>query len=512
MSLSTFRAKGTFFDKIHSDVKLLIMKKYIGFFLIALLSASLAIVIFKITDSKNEQILRSEIQSNNPYKSVQAKFSPSTAVTGPDFRVAAQMSVDAVVHIRSQFVRKGSNYDDFFGPLRDLLEGKRNNRSQSNSPYIGYGSGVIIASDGYIVTNNHVVEGASKIEVTLNDKRLYEAELIGKDPSTDLALIKIKEIKLPYLIYGNSDELQIGEWVLAIGNPFNLTSTVTAGIVSAKARDINILGSNSAIESFIQTDAAVNRGNSGGALVNNDGYLVGVNAAIASQTGVYEGYSFAIPVNIVKKVMDDILKYGEVQRAYIGVTIRELTADFAKELGVDANGVYVTSVTESGGAATAGLKASDIIKSIAGMDISSSAQLIEVIGQHRPGDRLDLKVLRNGKPKVFSVILQNENGTTGLLQPEEKFVVERLGVTFRQILANEKQQLDLKSGLKIIDLNKGVLMNGGVREGFIILRINNILINSKKDIELALANADDGFLKVEGVYPDGMRIIYGFEL
>lgn len=488
------------------------MKKYLIFFVIALLSATLSVFLYRQIETNNLQIERSGIQSNENYDTYQTKFTPSTAVNGPDFRIAAQKSVDAVVHIRSQFQRKTSRYDDFFGSFRDMLEGRNNNRNQTYSPYVGYGSGVIIAGDGYIVTNNHVVEGASKIEVTLNDKRLYEAELIGTDPSTDLALIKITENKLPYLIYGNSDELQIGEWVLAIGNPFNLTSTVTAGIVSAKARNINILGSNTAIESFIQTDAAVNRGNSGGALVNNSGYLVGINAAIASQTGVYEGYSFAIPVNIVKKVMDDLLKFGEVQRAYIGVSIRELTADFAKELDVDPNGVYVSSVTETGGAAMAGIRDGDIITSIESITVNRTAQLLEVIGQHRPGDKLRITVLREGAVKVFTVLLQNENGTTALLQTQESFEIERLGAIFGKIPENEKSRLKLKSGLKIKEIDKGLLLNGGVREGFIILRINNILINSKKDIELAIANADDRFLKVEGVYPDGMRIIYGFEL
>lgn len=486
------------------------MKKFIGFFIVAFLSAVLAVFIVGIFENKDAQIERTEIQSDMQYKANQTSFTPSSAVIGPDFRVAAQMSVDAVVHIRSQFVRKNASYDDFFGSLRELLEGKKRNKSYS--PYVGYGSGVIIAGDGYIVTNNHVVEGASKIEITLNDKRLYEAELIGVDPSTDLALIKIEEAKLPYLIYGNSDELQIGEWVLAIGNPFNLTSTVTAGIVSAKARNINILGSNTAIESFIQTDAAVNRGNSGGALVNNNGYLVGINAAIASQTGVYEGYSFAIPVNIVKKVMDDLLKYGEVQRAYIGVTIRELSADYAKELGVDPNGVYVSSVSKTGGAAIAGVQGGDIIKSIDGTKVNSTSQLLEVIGQHHPGDNLDITVLRDGKQLIYNILLQNENGTTALVQMQENFKIERLGAIFGKISEKDKKRLHLKNGLKIKEINKGLFKNGGVRKGFIVLRINNISINSKKDIEFALANAEDGFLKVDGIYPDGMRIIYGFEL
>ncbi len=490
------------------------MKRYVSVFLVAFVASALAIVILGRSTSK-EGVLqtepRTEIQGDSHYKLYQAKFDPAQAVTGPDFRVAAQMSVDAVVHIRSQFMRKTQGYDDFFGALRDLFEGHDSRRNQY-TPYVGFGSGVIISSDGYIVTNNHVVEGASKIEVTLNDKRLYEAELVGLDPTTDLALIKIKEEKLPYLIYGNSDDLKVGEWVLAVGNPFNLTSTVTAGIVSAKARNINILGSNTAIESFIQTDAVVNRGNSGGALVNQNGYLIGINAAIASQTGVYEGYSFAIPVNIVKKVMDDLLKYGEVQRAYIGVSIQELTADKAKDLGVDPKGVYIGAVTESGGAYKAGIRDGDVIVSIAGFEVNSSSRLLEIIGQHRPGERLSITVLRDGKQKIFDVVLQNEYGTTGVVHEQEDFKIKKFGATFEAVPDRDKENLRLKNGLKIKELERGLFSNGGIREGFIIQRINNISINSKKDIEFALANANDGFLKVEGVYPDGMRIIYGFEL
>lgn len=489
------------------------MRKYIGFFLAVLFGFFITILLFNTFKTQNEESERTNIQSDSQYNFYRAQFNPQTAVTGPDFRVAAQMSVDAVVHIRSEFMRKTNRYDDFFGSLRDLLEGRGGHMEPRYSPYLGYGSGVVIAKDGYIVTNNHVVEGASKIEVILNDKRSYQAELIGADPSTDLALIKIEEDELPYLIYGDSDELQIGEWVLAVGNPFNLTSTVTAGIVSAKARNINILGTNSPIESFIQTDAAVNVGNSGGALVNKDGYLVGINAAIASSTGAYEGYAFAIPVNIVKKVMDDLLKYGEVKRAYIGVSITDISAEFAKEIGAEPKGVYVASVTETGGAALAGIKNGDIIISIDNVKVNSTSRLLEIIGQHRPGDSVSIVVLRKGSQKTFVVILQNEQGTTSIIKEQKEFYLKNLGATFINVPEKDKNKLDLKNGLKVVDLSDdGLLKNGGVREGFIILRINNSIINSKQDIEYAISNARDGFLKVEGIYTDGMRVIYGFEM
>lgn len=483
------------------------MKKYIGFTLVAFISAFLAVIIALSIYRGGEDLQRDSIQSTSfPVK--QTSFNAADAVVGPDFRVAADRSVHAVVHIRTQFQRKSQSYDDFFGSLRELLE--RHPRPQ-NTPMVGYGSGVIISENGYIVTNNHVVEGGSKIEVTLNDKRLYEAELIGRDPSTDLALIKIDEKQLPFLVYGNSDDVKIGEWVLAVGNPFNLTSTVTAGIVSAKARNINILGSNSSIESFIQTDAAVNRGNSGGALVNTSGQLVGVNAAIASRSGTYEGYSFAIPVNIVKKVMDDLMNYGEIQRAFIGVTINEITAEFAEENGIEQlQGVYVNSVSNNGGADKAGIKPGDVIVQIDNVEISSTSALLENIGQHHPGDKIDVKVLRDNKDRIFEVVLQNENGTLGIVSSDDEFLVDEFGAYFQQPSDEIKRKLRIRNGLVITQLKNGKLKDGGIREGFIILRINNYLINSKLDIESAISEAKNDEYKIEGVYPNGMRIIYGF--
>ncbi len=483
------------------------MKKYLGFTLVAFISAFVAVVIAVSVFKVNETSQRQNIQPDH-LPVTQTLFNAADAVTGPDFRVAAERSVHAVVHIRTQFQRKSANYDDFFGSLRELLEGRQ--RQNSPAPMVGFGSGVIISEDGYIVTNNHVVEGGSKIEVTLNDKRLYEAELIGRDPSTDLALIKIDAKALPYLSYGNSDKVQIGEWVLAVGNPFNLTSTVTAGIVSAKARNINILGNNT-IESFIQTDAAVNRGNSGGALVNTDGQLVGINAAIASRSGNYEGYSFAIPVNIVKKVMDDLLNYGEIQRAFIGITIAEIDAEMAEKEGIETlQGVYIGSVTKNGGADKAGIMEGDIIVQIDNVQIHSTSELLENIGQHHPGDKIDVKVLRKNKAKIFSVVLQNANGALGVVSSDDVFKIEAFGAYFQQPTAEMKSRLKIQNGLVLTRLESGILKDIGIREGFIILKINNYVINSKLDIESAISVANNDEYRIEGIYPDGMRIIYGF--
>lgn len=271
------------------------------------------------------------------------------------------------------------------------------------------GSGVIVSADGYIVTNNHVVQDAVNITVTLNDKRVYKASVVGTDPSTDLALIRIDEKNLPFLAYGNSDDVKIGEWVLAVGNPFNLTSTVTAGIVSAKARDINILGSKGAVESFIQTDAAINPGNSGGALVNTRGELIGINAAIASGTGYYTGYSFAIPVNIVKKVVDDFTRYGKIQRAYLGVYYREIDDQFAKDKGLNSlSGVYIDDVVAGGAAEKAGIRKGDIITNIQNKPVNGKSELMEVVSQLSPGDVITVAIVRDGKEISMPVKLISE--------------------------------------------------------------------------------------------------------
>lgn len=424
----------------------------------------------------------------------------------PDFTQAADLTVHAVVHIKTEIRRRNSVYDEFF------YEFFGRPHQQNNQPMIATGSGVIITEDGYIVTNNHVVQNAERLEVTLNDKRSYEAEIIGTDPSTDLALIKINEANLPFLAYGDSDKVRVGEWVLAVGNPFNLTSTVTAGIVSAKARDINILGTASAIESFIQTDAPVNRGNSGGALVNTAGELVGINAAIASNTGSYAGYSFAIPVNIVKKVVNDFINYGEIQRAYIGVTIRDIDSEFADELGLkDLEGVYVVSVVDNSSADDADVRPEDVILEINGIDINSVSRLLETVGQHNPGDRIMVTLRRDGKIIRKELLLKNRENSFDIVSKEDTQTFEALGAVFEQPSVEEMNRLGIDYGMQISELGRGKLMNKGVREGFIITEIDKTPVRSIDDIKNLLTGKRGGVL-IEGVYPNGQRAYYAIGL
>jgi Do/DeqQ family serine protease len=464
--------------------------------------------IFSDTDSQDVKNIKT--QGDASASVIPAGYLPVAPFNGPDFTTAAEKTVHGVVHIMSEFTRKSSYYDDFFGPFRDFFGYPYGEQDQT---FTGFGSGVIISADGYIVTNNHVVEDASRIEVTLNDKQEFEATVVGTDPSTDLALIKIDGKDLPNITFGNSDFVKIGEWVLAVGNPFNLTSTVTAGIVSAKARNINILGTEGAIESFIQTDAAVNRGNSGGALVNMNGELIGINAAIASNTGSYTGYSFAIPSNIVQKVVDDLLNFGAVQRAYIGVTIREVDSKFAKEKGLDlVNGVYVESVSATGGAKSAGIEEGDVIVSVDNLPVKTNAELLEIIGQHNPGDHVNIMIDRDGKRQEYNVELRNQAGSTEIAKESDNFYLSDLGATLENLPEKDAKNLGLTKGLKVTALSDGMLKRGGVQEGFIILKINGIDIESKSDVDYALENTRSGVIRIEGIYPNGMRMNYGFIL
>jgi Do/DeqQ family serine protease len=425
-----------------------------------------------------------------------------------DFTEAAEKSVNAVVHIKTEISTKTGSYDSFFGPFGEYF-----GNPYRNNTFIAFGSGVIVSSDGYIVTNNHVVEGADRVSVTFNNKKELEANVIGTDPSTDLALIKVDAHDLIYLTYGNSDALKIGEWVLAVGNPFNLTSTVTAGIVSAKARNVGILGAQSSIESFIQTDAVVNRGNSGGALVNTNGELVGINAAIASHTGVYEGYSFAIPANLVKKVISDLMQYGETQRAYIGVQIRDIDANFAKELGIeDVNGVYIAGGVPDGGADEAGLEEGDIILSIDNVAIHSLSELMGTIGQHSPGETVSIDINRDNEIQTFQVTLKNQNGTTAVITPGDTFDNDLLGASLQQLSTDELQKLNISNGLKITEVNDGILKRGGITRGFVITEINGAKINSDASLNEALQRTKRNIVHLKGMYPNGVRISYEFML
>ena len=421
----------------------------------------------------------------------------------PDFVDAAENSVNAVVHIMTKVVRQSNTYEDFFGALLGQLYGYPG--QTRNNTMVAYGSGVVLTPDGYIVTNNHVVDGADEVEVTFNNKVKRTATIIGTDPTTDLALIKVEASDLEYLTFGNSDNVRIGEWVLAVGNPFNLTSTVTAGIVSAKARNLSILGEGTSVESFIQTDAAVNPGNSGGALVNTKGELVGINAAIASHTGSYEGYSFAIPSNIVRKVVDDLLLYGTTQRGYLGVQIAELTQELAQQEGLEnIEGVYVAEVTEGGAAKLAGMKAGDVITSINGKAVNSTTQLRESVGQFRPGDKVDVEVNRHGSHHHYNLTLLNEAGNVDVVRNSDSFYNAEFGLMLQPVNQNEKSRLNIRNGLKIVEIRQGRFMNSGVPVEFVITKVNGTAVSNKADLENALKNNRSRRTTIEGVYPNGM--------
>ncbi len=477
------------------------MKKYFAVFIVALIGSILGTGIYNRFNDKNDvQAGKSSIVAASAFQKV--NFSGTTN-NPSDFTAAAEATVPTVVHVKTTYARQvGGNTIDPFSFFWGAPQQQGGSQQQST------GSGVIISDDGYIVTNNHVVENAEQVQVTLDDKRTYSAKIIGTDPSTDLALLKIDAKGLNFAGYGNSDDVRVGEWALAVGNPFNLTSTVTAGIISAKARNIHILPDQKfPIESFLQTDAAVNPGNSGGALVNTKGELIGINAAIASNTGSYSGYSFAIPVNIVKKVVNDLSEFGTVQRGFIGVSIRDLDADFAKEKDINTlDGVYVNGLTEGGAASSAGIKEGDVITNINGAPIKSTPELQEQVGRYRPGDKLSVIVIRDSKPRTLEVILRNKNGNTTIVKND---AINVLGAKFESLSENEIQKLGLKGGVKISNLDNGKLKNAGLKEGFIITAIDNKPVKSPEDVLNYLENKTGGVL-IEGTYSNGMRAYYGF--
>ncbi len=478
------------------------MKRIAGIFFIALLGGAVSLGLYKSFEKKQYSL--NSRPEGIPIR--QVSYNPGAAFNEPDFEAAAETSVHAVVHIKSEFQKKSLVYDDFF---EFFNFGGRPQPREYSQPYSAMGSGVIVSPEGYIVTNNHVVQEATNVTVTLNDKREFNATVVGTDPSTDLALIKIDQAGLPFLTYGNSDAVKIGEWVLAVGNPFNLTSTVTAGIVSAKARNINILGSRGAIESFIQTDAAVNSGNSGGALVNTRGELIGINAAIASGTGYYTGYSFAIPVNIVKKVVGDFMKFGKIQRAYLGVYYSEINDQFAKEKGfTDLRGIYVDDVVEGGPAAIAGLKSGDVIIRIDNIPVNGKAELMEMIGQKNPGDKLTVIVNRDSREYELALTMQSEESKL-IAEQNSKIVIQ--GATFEPLSSNEKARLNVDYGFKITSLANGKLKSAGISPGFILLSVDRKQLRTTQDLKETLSNRQGGVL-IEGLYPNGLRAYYGIGL
>jgi len=438
-----------------------------------------------------------------------------------DFSHTADEVVNAVVHIKSTHLYNNSQtqnfqyrnlpdpFRDFFGdgfgqPFGQRFKFESPKMQTPKSPSkVGTGSGVIVSDLGYIITNNHVIADADDIEVTLHDNRTYKATVVGTDPTTDLALIQIKENNLPAISFVDSDQVKIGEWVMAVGNPFSLNSTVTAGIVSAKGRNINILKEQYAVENFIQTDAAINPGNSGGALVNLEGGLIGINTAIASPTGVYSGYGFAVPSNIVNKVMEDLLKYGVVQRGVLGVMIRSVDGNLAKEKELEViKGVYVDSLLQDSAAKDSGIQVGDVILKVNEVEVNSSPELQGMIARHRPGEKVDLLINRFGKEKIINVILNNREGNKSLVANDDAEVLNILGVDLEDLEKDEAEKLDIESGVEVVKLYPGKMRKyTQVREGFIITHIDGKKVKSKKDLVESLENKKGGIM-LEGVYKD----------
>ena len=426
----------------------------------------------------------------------------------PNFTYAAENSINAVVHISSEMEQKHSTWDLFFqDPFFNFF-----NTQPQTQVYQAYGSGVIIDGSGYIVTNNHVVEGANKVTITLNDKREYSAQIVGTDKQNDLALLKIEANNLQTIPYGNSDEVRIGEWVLAVGNPFNLTSTVTAGIVSAKARNLNMLSENNQVSFYIQTDAAVNSGNSGGALVNVKGELIGINAAIASNTGSYTGYSFAIPVNIVKKVVNDLKLYGRTQRVSIGASFMELNAKTENFDNQPIKGLQVFKVEDGMAAQQAGIKENDILQKVNGKEVNSYSELKEILEQHIPGDKVNCEINRNGKIMKMNVVLKNKKGTTEIIRNNSNIALFVLGVKVEPVDNQLKSRYRIKGGLRVMQLNKGLLKDAGVKEGFVITAIDKQSVMKEQDIDNILGDKE-GDVLIEGFYPgNGFSYMYYYNI
>jgi Do/DeqQ family serine protease len=512
------------------------MKKFGLTLLTAFVGGAMALGAYKLAESKYASNMSFEDRqkvyfTNNPLPAAAHNMSSAGNV---DFTEAAAEVTPAVVYIRTTYKNQSQDQQN---QLQQMFGDMFGQRMAPQGPQMASGSGVIISPDGFIVTNNHVVDKAEKIEVVTNDHRDFKAKVIGTDPNTDLALIKIDGTNLPIVKLGNSDAVKVGEWVLAVGNPFKLTSTVTAGIVSAKGRGIGIIGNednqdqdnpfgrtqlqdskpklNQAIESFIQTDAAINPGNSGGALVNTNGELIGINSAIASHTGTYEGYGFAIPVNLAKKVLNDIQKYGAVKRGYVGITFTELDEDNADRLHTDKTvGLYVDQVIPGSGAAAAGLQTGDIISKVDGNPAYESSDLQERVGRLHPGDKINLTVLRGNELKDFTVTLK-ENA------PEPKLAVTRsteelfnkIGASFVPLNASQKAKFHVNAGVMVTQVRDGGLFDYiQIPEGSVITQINRQPITSTGDIDRALSNLHNGVLTVSGFYPDGTRLKGAIEI
>lgn len=493
--------------------------------LIAVISAIVAIAGYRYVDEKMTG-------SPTPNENQGLGFTEndnrrSSSAGNPDFVKAASVASPAVVHIKTVYAASASRPRN---PLEELY-----GAPQSNRPARGSGSGVIISADGYIVTNNHVIENASQVEVVLPDRRFFNAKVVGRDPSTDLALLKVEAKNLPVVEMGNSDNVQIGEWVLAVGYPLSLNSTVTAGIVSAKGRSIGILNrpsqrnsmdgqevaAGTAIESFIQTDAAINPGNSGGALVNTDGQLIGINAAIASQTGSYAGYGFAIPANLVKKIVADFREFGEVKRGYLGVSFPAPAVEdqILREQGIDpatVKGVYITGIQPGSGAAAAGLKAGDIIQSVNGAVVYSSAEFSERIARHRPGDKVELTYLRGNRKSNVNVTLKGAEAANAIADGSSGSgtgVHTKLGATFAPLPDTYKKRYGLNAGVVVTEVQQGGFFDSaGIPEGTIIVNVNGRRVSTVADLDAALGSSRSGMVRIDGVTPDGTGFVLNFPL
>ncbi len=509
------------------------MKKFGLTLLTAFIGGALALGAYKLTESKY-----TDNMSIADKQKVYFTSNPSAPITSSagevDFTQAAAAVTPAVVYIRVTYSNNSGGEDQ--SELQQMfgqMFGQQMPRQQG--PQMASGSGVIISPDGYIVTNNHVVDKADKITVNTNDHRTFQAKVIGTDPNTDLALIKVEATNLPIVKLGNSDDAKVGEWVLAVGNPFNLTSTVTAGIVSAKGRNIGIIGheddqqqnpfgrtsnkqpsANKAIESFIQTDAAINPGNSGGALVNTRGELIGINSAIASHTGSYEGYGFAIPINLAKKVLNDIQKYGSVKRGYVGVSFTELDPDIAAQLKTSAtSGLYVRDIVPNGGAEQAGIKAGDVIVKVDGSPVYESSDLQERVGELKPGDKINLTVLRDGSEKNFSVTLKGDLPPRADVASNKSSaeLFNKLGASFVPLSREQKSKFHVNSGVMVTQVRPGRLFDDTeIPVGSVITSINKKPINSIADMDGAISSTRNGLLVISGYYPDGTSFHNTFQV
>ena len=495
------------------------MKKIVLIIFAAVLGGFISLSSYKFIEKDSGAVAKS--YSKNPLKYSFTAGDSINNVFSVGFGDAAERTLDQVVHIKATGVMKRADMQQLPNPFRDFFGDDFFDRhfygpQQRHEMIQSAGSGVIVSSDGYIVTNNHVIDNAEEVKVSLHNGKEFTAKVVGTDPSTDLALVKIEETNLPAATFANSDQVRVGDWVLAVGNPFNLSSTVTTGIVSAKARNINILRSrdNSAIESFIQTDAAVNPGNSGGALVNLKGELIGINTAIATPTGTFAGYSFAVPSNIVAKVVEDFIQHGAVQRAYLGAFIKDLTWDEAKEMGLNkVEGVLIDSLMKNGAAETSGIKPKDVVLKIDENKIRTSAELLENIARHRPGDEINVTVWRSGKEKDLKVKLKNKSGDESVVKVEKAGIIENLGAEFQEVPAQELKKLGLEGGVKVVKMHNGKLSRyTDIREGFIITKVDNKPVKSINDLKKNLEGKNGGIL-LEGVYTNAPgKYYYGLEL